>query len=400
MALRRRFLPGTLSFVLLILATFSLGTLVGARTIRDYPLTRMGQLLTSVLGAPATTPDYALYWDVYRRLETQYPKPIDKQELLYGAIRGTVAALGDRFSLFLSPSEANRFFEDIKGEFSGIGAEISQEQDLFVIVAPLPGSPAEAAGLKANDAIVSVDGKESQGMQFNELINAIRGPKGSTVKLGILREGFDEPKEFALTRDTITVASTTYTLRPDGLAYVKISQFSDDTTAELDKAADDILAKHATGIIVDLRNDPGGYLETAIDVSSFFLDHGTVVSEERKGGDTESFAVSHEPRLKDIPLVVLVNGGSASASEIFAGAMQDTGRAKLVGVKTFGKGSVQEVQRLADGSALRLTIAKWLTPNGREINGTGIEPDFEVRADATADSDPQLDKAVELLLKQ
>lgn len=394
----RRFGPGSCSFGILLIATFALGSLVGARTVLDHPSSQVGKFINTALGKP-TNVNFSLYWDVYNKLEQKFPKPIDQQELVYGAIRGTVAALDDRYSLFLSPDEANRFFEDINGEFSGIGAEISQEQEFFIIVAPLPGSPAEKAGLQAQDVITSVDSKDSKGMQFNELINAIRGAKGSDVKLGILRSGFDEPKDFTLTRDTITVPSTSYTLRDDGLAYFKINQFSDDTTKALDTAADDILAKHAKGIIVDLRNDPGGFLTTAIDTSSFFIDHGTIVSEERKGGTTEHFSVTHEPRLKDIPLVVLVNGGSASAAEIFAGAMQDDERGKLVGVKTFGKGSVQEVERLEDGSALRLTIAKWLTPKNREINGTGIEPDIEIKDEPTKDHDAQLDKAVELLLK-
>ena len=394
----RRFRTGTISFIILLVSTFALGGLVGARTVMAHPYSKVGTFINTALGKPSDV-NFSLYWDVYNKLEQKFPKPIDQQELVYGAIRGTVAALGDRYSLFLSPKEADRFFEDINGEFSGIGAEISQEQEFFIIVAPLPGSPAEKAGLQAKDVITAVDEKDSKGLQFNELINAIRGPKGSEVKLGILRDGFDEPKEFSLMRDTITIASTSYTLRDDGLAYFKINQFGEDTVKALDTAADDILAKHAKGLILDLRNDPGGFLQTANDVSSFFIDHGVIVSEERKGGGKELFSVTHEPRLKDIPLVVLVNGGSASASEIVAGAVQDTERGKLVGVKTFGKGSVQEVERLADGSALRLTIAKWLTPKDREINGTGVTPDIEIKEEPTKDHDPQLDKAVELLTK-
>ncbi len=395
----RNYRLGQFSFIIVLIATFALGALAGARTVSDHPTSEAGKLLNTALGKPSDV-DFGLYWDVYGKLESRFPKPIDQQELVYGAIRGTVEALGDRYSLFLSPEETTRFFEDINGEFSGIGAEISQEQQFFLIIAPLPGSPAEKAGLKAQDVIVTVDGKESKDMQFGELINAIRGTKGSQVTLGILREGFEEPKDFVLTRDTITVPSMTYTLREDGLGYIELSQFSDDTVAEFDKAADDLIAKGAKGLILDVRNNPGGFLDSAIDISSFFLDEGVVVIEERKGGGQESFHVTHEPRLKDLPLVVLVNGGSASASEIVAGAMQDTGRAQLVGVKTFGKGSVQEVEMLEDGSALRLTIAKWLTPNGREINGEGITPDIVIDQEVTEELDPQLDKAVELLAKQ
>ncbi|MEK7184179.1 MAG: S41 family peptidase [Patescibacteria group bacterium] len=389
---------GQFSFLLALIATFALGGLAGARTVSDYPNTEAGKLLNTALGKPSDI-DFGLYWDVYGKLENRFPKPINQQDLVYGAIRGTVEALGDRYSLFLSPDEAKRFFEDINGEFSGIGAEISQENEFFIIIAPLPDSPAEKAELKAQDIIVKVDGKESKDMQFGELINAIRGAKGSQVTLTIMREGFEEPKDFILTRDTITVPSMTYELREDGLGYIKMSQFSDDTVTEFEKAADDLNGKNAKGLILDLRNNPGGFLDSSIDISSFFIESGVVVIEERKGGDREEFKVTHEATLKDLPLVVLVNCGSASASEIVAGAIQDTERAKVVGVKTFGKGSVQEVEMLEDGSALRLTIAKWLTPKGREINGEGITPDIIIDQEVTDELDPQLDKAVELLTK-
>ncbi|MCA9388147.1 S41 family peptidase [Candidatus Berkelbacteria bacterium] len=391
----------------IILISFSLGALVSIKVLQDNPeligsktpfFGPVGELINTTFGKPRDV-DFGLYWDAYSKIMSKYPKEIDQQELVYGAIRGSVAALGDRFSLFLSPNEAERFFEDINGEFSGIGAELTQEGDLFLVVAPLAGSPAEQAGLKAQDVIVSVDGKEATEFKFGELINAIRGPKGSQVVLGVFREGFDEPQDFTITRDTIEIESLRYEQRDDGLAYVKLIQFSDDTTTELEKVVGQIKESGAKGLILDLRNNPGGFLDTSIEISSFFIDKGPVVIEERKGGEREVFKVNHEPILKDFPTVVLVNGGSASASEILAGALQDTGKATLVGTQTFGKGSVQEVESLEDGSALRLTVAKWLTPKEREINGEGIAPDIVIDEEITADNDPQLNKAVELLLK-
>lgn len=390
----------------LILISFTLGALVSIKVLQDNPqligsktpfFGPVGELINTTLGKPRDI-DFSLYWDAYTKIQSKYPKEINQQELVYGAIRGSVAALGDRFSLFLSPDEAERFFEDINGEFTGIGAELTQEGDLFVVVAPLPDSPAEKAGLKAQDVITSVDGKDASEFEFGQLINAIRGPKESKVVLGIFREGFDEPQDFTITRDTIELKSLRYEQREDGIAYVQLIQFSDDTTAEFEKVVDQMKAAGAKGLVLDLRNNPGGFLDTAIDIGSFFIDEGPIVIEERKGGDREVFKVNHDPVLKGFPTVVLVNGGSASASEIVAGALQDDGIAKLVGTQTFGKGSVQEVESLPDGSALRLTVAKWLTPKEREINGEGIAPDIVIDEEPTPDHDPQLDKALEILL--
>lgn len=379
-----------------LLATFCLGALVGGKLVLESPNHGLGKVINVTLGQPADA-DFGLYWDVYNKIESRYPGKVDQKELLYGAIRGTVDSLGDPYSLFLAPEERNRFFEEIKGEFSGIGAEITQQGDQYVVVSPVAGSPAEAAGLKPQDIVLSVDGKAASDFGFNELINAIRGPKGTIVELKVKRG--DEEKTFQVTRDTITVSSVDYTQRDDGLAYIRITQFGDDTVQRMTDAAKQVKDAKARGVVLDLRNNPGGYLDGAIDVASLFVKDGTIVKEQDKVGEEKSYVPTLESVLGDVPLVVLVNDGSASAAEIVAGAIQDHNRGKLVGVKTFGKGSVQEVEDLADGSALRLTVAAWLTPNGRAINKQGIEPDIQVNDDESTPADEQLDRAVGELAK-
>ncbi len=392
-------IPIKLRVTLAVLASFALGALVGGKAVLSDTKTGLGEVINTTLGRPADT-DYSLYWKVYGMLERQFAGKVDKQQVLYGAIRGSVEALGDRFSLFLDPEEAKRFFEEINGEFSGIGAEINQEGDQFIIVAPLDGSPAEAAGIKPQDVVVSVDGKNASDFEFGQLINAIRGPKGTDVTLGIVREGFEAPRDFTIKRDTIVLQSVKYEERADGIAHIKLLQFSDDTLAELEALAPKLEAMRPKGLILDLRNDPGGFLDSAVDVGSLFVAEGPIVSERDKADTKQDFGTTHAPSLTEYPLVVLVNGGSASASEIVAGAIQDRKEGTLVGVQTFGKGSVQEVEKLDDGSALRLTVAHWFTPLGRGINGTGITPDVVIEQDDGKDGDEQLQKAVELLQKE
>lgn len=394
----RKPIPLKLKVTLAVMASFALGALVGGKAVLSDTTHGVGQVINTALGQPNDT-DYGLYWKVYGMLENQFAGSIDKQKVLYGAIKGSVAALGDRFSLFLDPDEAKRFFEEINGEFSGIGAEINQETDKFVIVAPLSGSPAEAAGLKPQDIVVSVDGKDASEFEFGQLINTIRGPKGTEVKIGIYREGFEAPKDFTIKRDTITIKSIEYQQRDDGIGVIKLLQFSDDTMDELQGFIQTIEKNNPKGLILDLRNDPGGFLDTAVDVGSLFVAEGPIVSEEDRDGQKKEFGTTEQPVLTKYPLVVLVNGGSASASEIVAGAIQDRKEGTLVGVQTFGKGSVQEVEQLDDGSALRLTVAHWFTPLHRGINGTGITPDVVVEQDDAKDGDEQLQKAVELLQK-
>lgn len=379
-------------------AIFLSGTVVGANTVLKSPSSPFVQIVNKSLGQPGDI-NFDIFWDVYERVKNNFPQDVNNQNWVYGAAKGAVASLGDRYSLFLTPEESKKFFEDINNEFSGIGAELSQEGNLFIIVAPLKGSPAEIAGLKPQDVIVAVNGVEVSKYQFNELINVIRGEKGTQVTLKIMRKGFDEPKDFKVTRDIIQVESLEFEMKPNNHGYIRVTQFSDDTTEEFAKAIEQLLKDGAKDLVIDLRNNPGGFLNTSIDMASLFIAEGPIVSEVKKGDETKDFKPTLDDKYKDLKMVVLVNGGSASASEIFAGAIQDREKGKVIGTQTFGKGSVQEIENLKDGSALRITVAKWKTPKGRFINGEGIKPDIIVEDDEKTDADEQLDRAIKELEK-
>ncbi|TSC93085.1 MAG: Uncharacterized protein Athens101428_746 [Candidatus Berkelbacteria bacterium Athens1014_28] len=345
--------------------------------------------------------DFSLFWQTWNKVRETYIGDSDPEKMLYGAISGMVNSLGDPYTVFLTPEESRKLSEDLSGEFEGIGAELSMKDGKIVIVAPLSGSPAEKSGLKGKDVILEIDGETTANLTIDGAIDKIRGAAGSVVKLTIQREGNAAPLEFSITREKISVPSVKYETKTSGskkIAVLKISQFGDDTQELLDKFAKEIVAAKVDGIVVDLRDNPGGYLDTAISASSLFLESGkVVVIESDKNSGKKEYKSSGETVLENLSVVILVNGGSASAAEIFAGALKDNGRAKLVGEKTFGKGSVQEIEPLLGGSSLKVTIAKWLTPSGTEINKVGITPDFVVAASENSDADPQLDKAVELL---
>ncbi len=350
------------------------------------------------LGKP-TDVDFSMFWDAWDIVKEKFYGKPESQQMLYGAISGAVDSLDDPYSLFMDPADAKRFADDMNGSFSGIGAQIESKEGLVMIVAPLPDSPAEKAGLKAQDIILKIDGEEVSNMGFYEAIDKIRGKKGTKVKLTILRKGWDDTKEIEVTRDTIIVKSVKYEIKDD-IGYIKINQFGDDTLDLIKDAINDIKNSNINKLIIDVRNNPGGYLQDAIDITSFFLDDDEVVVKERdKYGNVEEFETTLGKRF-DGKMMVLVNGGSASASEIMAGALQDYNRAKIVGEKTFGKGSVQTIADLSDGSKLRITIARWLTPKDREIDKEGIEPDIKIELseeDKENERDPQMDKAIEML---
>lgn len=345
--------------------------------------------------------DFALFWDIWRIVKKQYfGEQVDDQKLFYGALSGIVGALKDPYSVFFDPETTKKFNEELAGTFQGIGAEIGMKKEMIVVVAPLPNSPAERAGLHAGDIIVAIDGKDTGGMSTDMAVSLIRGKKGTVVKLTMFREGFKEPKEFSITRDDIKIESVTWKMM-DRFAYIKITHFNADTTPMFGRALRELLAKNPKGLIVDLRNDPGGYLESAVEVTSEWLPKGSVVViQHASETDEEQFVSEKNPRLESMPTVVLVNGGSASASEIMAGALQDYKKATLIGEKTFGKGSVQNYEPLRDGSSIKITVAEWLTPKRRSINKHGIEPDIKVertREDYEAGKDPQLDRAISFL---
>lgn len=359
------------------------------------------EVINASQGKP-TTVDFSTFWEAWNKLNQDYVATLDSQKLVYGAITGLLASSGDPYTQFLDPSENKLFKEDFSGNFDGIGIEISSVNNLPTVVAPLSGTPAEKAGIKPKDIILEVDGTKTSDIGFEETISRIRGAKGTVVKLTISRAGEDKPLEISVVRENITVASvTTETKNTSGkkLAYIKIRQFGDDTDDLFTKAVNQAKNDNVDGVILDLRNNPGGYLESAISMASDFLDNGIVVSEVGRDGKQKDSSVSRKAVLPDTKIVVLINSGSASASEIVAGALKDRNRAIIIGEKSFGKGSVQVMENLSDNSAVKITIAKWLTPNGTHIDKVGIAPNIEVKDDDTTANDEQLDRAMEEIVK-
>lgn len=402
----QRFLSARTGAVLVLLIIFLAGTYVG----------RAGRpaVIADANGGKVTDkgllPDYLskdvsfkLFWEAWDALHENYvDQPLNETQMLYGAIAGMTAAVGDPHTAYFDPRATELFNSELEGSFEGIGAEIAIKKEQLVVVSPLDGSPALKAGLKAGDQILAIDGEDTYGMTLDYAVSKIRGPKGTAVKLTIGRATEkNKPREVEITRDEIKVKSVSYEMKGD-IGYIKISFFHDDTKKLLDKAIDEILKQKARGVILDLRGDPGGYLEAAIDVASEWIKDGVVVYEKFGDGSLHANAARGRARLAGMQTVVLVNEGSASASEIVAGALKDLELATIVGVKTFGKGSVQTIFPFSDGSSMKVTIAKWLTPNKNTIDKEGIHPDIEVTMsdeDYQNDRDPQLDKGMEVVGK-
>ncbi|MFH0852172.1 MAG: S41 family peptidase [bacterium] len=366
---------------------------------------KVGGIFNMETGKPENV-DFSLFWDAWAKLEEKYVNraKVDYQKMVFGAIDGMVKSLGDPYTVFMPPEEAKKFGEDIKGSFDGIGVEIGMRNNILTVVAPLENSPGKRAGLQAGDKILKIDDKMTTDLSVDEAVNLIRGPKGTQVTLTISRESVREPKEFKITRDTIQVPILKYEIKDAGnkkIAYVQLYQFTENAGAEFRKVVNEILGSSADGIVLDLRDNPGGYLEVAVDIASWFTDRGQlIVSEDFGNGNKDEHNSFGYAKLKSYPTVVLINQGSASASEILAGALRDDRGIKLVGQKSFGKGSVQELEEMRGGSSLKLTVAKWLTPSGHSIMEQGLEPDEKVdltQADFDAGKDPQLDKALEML---
>lgn len=366
--------------------------------------------VTNLNPPAASSVDFSLFWDVWQRLEKKYidKKALNPQKMVWGAISGMVASLGDPYTVFLSPQQQKESQEDLGGQFDGIGAQLGIKDKKIVVIAPLKETPAEKAGIKAGDWIFKIEGQETAGWTLPEAVSKIRGPKGTKVTLAIVHEGEEKPQDLAITRETILVKSVEWEKKAGQggqIAHLKLSRFGDQTNAEWAKMINEILAsyekKEIKGLVLDLRNNPGGYLTGAVFVSSEFLPVGSlVVQQEEAGGAKQNYQVERTGKLLNIPMVVLINKGSASASEIVAGALQDYNRAKIVGETSFGKGTVQEAQDLETGAGLHITTGKWLLPKGGWLNGSGIKPDIEVAMDEkNPDQDAQLKKAIELLLK-
>ena len=375
-------------------------------------------LLNKDLGQPDYV-DFSLFWDAWNSLHDKYvdQNKLDTKKLLYGAIQGMVNSVGDPYTVFFEPPESKKFQEEISGSFGGIGIEIGKRNDVLTVIAPIKDTPAYKAGLKAGDKILRIDDKPTTDLSIEEAVNLIRGKRGTPVVLTISSNGADT-REVEIVRDTIKIPTISWQIiESDGkkVAYLQLFTFNQNIDSEFQKAAQEILKSDAERLILDLRNNPGGLLDSAVNIAGWFLDKDQVVTAEAlRDGSRNEFKSSGNGSLKIYPTVVLINGGSASASEILAGALHDNRGVRLVGEKTFGKGSVQQLEQFKDGSSLKVTVAKWLTPSGVSISDTGIEPDVKVElpkeSPAAAgekgefefelgvpNKDPQLDKALELL---
>ena len=344
--------------------------------------------------------DFSLFWKVWDILKEKHidKNSLDAQKLIYGAISGMLKSSGDPYTSFFNPEESKAFSQDIEGSFEGIGAELGIKDDILTVIAPLSDSPAEKSGLRAGDKILEVDGKVVIDMTIDQAVDLIRGEKGTAVELTILHEGEQETKKVSIVRDKIEVKSVKTEFREE-IAYIKITRFSENTDREFSADVNSVISQGSRGIILDLRNNPGGLLDESVNVASRMIPKGkVVVTEEDSAGNRESLFTFGGDRLSSIPMVVLINEGSASASEILAGALRDNQGITIIGKKSFGKGSVQQLVDLPGGSSVKVTVAKWLTPNGDNITEKGINPDIGVDLtleDFENDRDPQLDKAME-----
>lgn len=346
--------------------------------------------------------DLSSVQDVYAQLRDRFDGRLDVQKLIEGAKKGIVDAAGDPYTVYFTDEEAEQFLSDLDGKFSGIGAELGKKDDALVIVSTLDDSPARRAGLMPNDAIVRVNDQETTGWSIEKAVTEIRGDKGTTVKLAIVRS--QELKEFSIVRDEIINPSVKYEITADNVGYLRISRFAEtDTVSLARRAANEFRQKGVKGVVLDLRGNGGGYLGAAQDIAGLWLKNKVVVQEKRGNRIVETLTTGSNAPLDGMPTVVLIDGGSASASEIVAGALHDHGAAKLMGEKTFGKGSVQQIEQVLSGGQLKVTVAKWYTPSGKNISQEGIDPDVQVGItdeDIAAGRDPQKDNAFDVVKNQ
>ena len=392
----------TIIAIILFVAGVYAGAVTNIGNVQEHVASRT---LTNIDGFTSNLKhnvDATLFWQVWDLVQKKYVGGEQNDiDLFYGAIEGVVASLDDPYSIFLEPEVTKLFVSDLSGSFEGIGAEIGKRDGRLVIVAPLLDSPAERAGLQSGDVIVTIDGEDATPLPLDEAVRRIRGEKGTVVAFEVFREGEDDLLDISVTRQPIELTNIVLEQREDGVVYAQIAHFNEQTMSKFEPVIAAATKDGVKGLVIDVRNNPGGFLDVAVDLSSEWLANGDLVVQEdfnAGAGEDREYTASGAHRLIGVPTVVLVNGGSASASEILAGALQDHGKATVIGQQTFGKGSVQEFQTFPDGSSLKLTVAQWLTPNGRSINDEGIVPD-EVIEDGELDEDVVLDRAVELLLQ-
>ena len=385
----KKVVPVLLSALIVFTAGWAVGG--GKLNLKRYSVTSANKGLTNKI-------DYSSVDVIYQSIKDNFDGKLDEAKLLEGMKTGLANAAGDPYTEYFSPKDAKEFYGQLDGTFEGIGAELGKDLNGTIqIISPLAGYPADKAGLKPKDLIAAVDGKSTSGFTIDDAVKLIRGKAGTTIKLTVVREG--APLEISVTREAIQIPSVKSEIR-DGIGILTISRFGEDTTALANKAANDFKSKNVSGIVLDLRGDPGGLLDSAVNISSLWLKNKTVLTERRDGKIIQTYPSKGEAPLNGIKTVVLIDGGSASASEITAGALRDNNAATLMGLKSYGKGSVQQPIDLKDGSLLKVTIARWFTPAGKNIDKEGIKPDTEVKIsadDIKAVRDPQLDAALAAL---
>jgi len=407
--------------ILIIIVVFSLAAGFGGgvlfTTYRNGNLSDASGLFKQLINKESGQPrdvDFSLFWDAWKTVNEKFVdrQKIDIQKLVFGAVEGMVNSLGDPYTVFFEPDNSKKFQEEISGSFGGVGIEIGKKNDVLTVVAPLKGTPAFRAGLKSGDKILKIDSKPTNDLSVDEAVALIRGKPGTKVILTVSQNGNGQAKPFELIREKIKIPTVDWKmLEQNGkkVAYLQIYSFNQNVDSDFNKAAEEILKSDAERLIVDLRNNPGGLLESAINLAGWFVSPNKIITLEEFGdGSRNKFTSDGDGSLKTYPTILLLNGGSASASEILAGALRDNNGTKIVGEKSFGKGSVQELEKFSDGSSVKVTIAKWLTPSGISISEKGIEPDIKVEVPGKSieertfeigipGKDPQLDKAIELL---
>jgi len=374
-------------FVVFVLSVFSLGFFIGiGKNISSSLVNSSGNVdITKVLNlygkSRSDKVDFNQYWDIWNKIKKNYVKqPVDDVSLFYSSLKG----LNDPYSIYFPPEKAKSFVSELSGAFEGIGAEIGIRDSKLTVISPLDGSPAEKAGLKAGDTILAVDKEDVTSLSVEEVVTKIRGPKQTKVILTIERGENTQSQDIEIMRDNIDLPSIKWEDKGNGIIYLRVSFFNDNTWGEFDKAVKDIMLKSPKNIVLDLRGNPGGYLDTSVKVAAEWLtkDQGVVVSEKMNDGTTKEYKSNEgKHRFVGIPTIILVDEGTASGSEIVTGALQDYAIATVVGKTTYGKGSVQEFEILPDGSALKITIAEWYTPKNRQINKVGLEPDVVLETD-------------------
>ncbi|MBU4381301.1 S41 family peptidase [Candidatus Parcubacteria bacterium] len=397
-----------LALLLLISAT-SCGYYFGRRGFeveydrkKSIPITVTRRQMVAPVGE--TTVAFDEFWKVWDILNTKYLlRPLDGQKMVYGAIKGLTNSLGDPYTSFLEPVENASFASALNGQYEGIGAELGKDDnDVIIVVSPLEGSPAQLVGIRPKDKILKIDGENALGLSLSEAVAKIRGPKNTTVTLNILRgepSASNQPFDVAIVRRQIVIKSVEWQDKGQGIAYIKVSTFGENTNGDWDKVVAEIVRvmPNLKSLILDVRNNPGGYLNGSVYLASEFLDKGPVVYQEDANGAQISLDVMRKGLLTKYPVVVLINGGSASASEILAGALRDRQGAKLVGETSFGKGTIQDSEDFEDGASVHVTIAKWLTPNKTWVHKVGLTPDYEIKNDENdITKDAQLEKAIEI----